>query len=84
MSELPRMMGITYILMKVMVTWEYTYFSKLIKLYLNLVHFIVNYTSIFFKEIKEIAKKFLKTKEEQCEETSSSGVTLGVDGRDLM
>lgn len=47
--ELSRLMEIIYILMRDG-NVENTYFSKLIKLYLNPAHFIVSYTSIFLKE----------------------------------
>ena len=51
-GELPRRMGIIYILVRAMVTGEYTYFSKLIKLCLNPVRLIVSYTSFSLKRKK--------------------------------
>lgn len=56
-GELPRRIGTIYIFVSTMVTWEYTYFLKLIKLYLNPVHVIASYTYFLKKKKKEIIEK---------------------------
>ena len=75
-GELPRRIGTIYIFVSTMVTWEYTYFLKFIKLYLNPVQLIA-VTLTFLKKSggrgvdnREEPRNFLK--EKKSEETSAS------------
>ena len=50
-GKLPKRIETVYIFVSAIVTWEYTYFLKFIKLYLNPVHMIASYT--YFKKKRE-------------------------------